>query len=96
MGDDERTLFSTLPGTLERFESAGFELIEMVLANGDGWDRYAAPHWRAVSDWLRANPDDAQAGVIRAMHKKSRAEHLAYVRRYLGWGVFVLREIETV
>ena len=93
MGDGERVLFTTLSGTLERFEQAGFELIEMVLANGDGWDRYAAPQWRAVSDWLRANADDAEADAIRAMHEKSRAEHLAYTRRYLGWGVFVLRQI---
>ena len=92
MGDGERTLFATLPGTLERFEASGFELIEMVLANGDGWDRYAAPQWRSVSDWLRAHPDDAQADTIRNMHEQSRRDHLAYARRYLGWGVFVLRQ----
>jgi SAM-dependent methyltransferase len=91
MGDGERNMFATLPGTLERIEQEGFELIEMVLANGDGWDRYAAPQWRAVSDWLRANPDDAQAATIRKMHEQSRRDHLAYTRRYLGWGVFVLR-----
>lgn len=92
MGDGERRLFATLPGTLARFEQAGFELIEMVLANGDGWDRYAAPQWRAVSDWLRANSTDPEVDTIRKLHEQSRRGHLAYARRYLGWGVFVLRQ----
>jgi SAM-dependent methyltransferase len=90
--EGDRDLFVDLSGTHKRIRDAGFELIEMVLANHDGWDRYAAPQWRAVSDWLRANPGDGHAGAIRALHEKSRADHLAYVRPYLGWGVFVLRQ----
>lgn len=90
--DGDRDLFTTLSGTHDRIPAAGFELIEMVLANLDGWDRYAAPQWRAVSDWLRDHPDDEHAAAIRALHEKSRADHLAHVRPHLGWGVFVLRQ----
>jgi hypothetical protein len=89
----DREQFTTLAGTHERFERAGLELIEMVAADLEGWDRYAAPQWRAVSDWLRAFPDDPDVETIRTMHEKTRREYLAYTRRYLGWGVFVLRSI---
>jgi SAM-dependent methyltransferase len=87
----DRELFVTLPATHKRLKEAGFELIEMVLADHGGWDRYAAPQWRALSDWLREHADEAEAGVIRGMHERARADYLAYTRRYLGWGIFVLR-----
>jgi SAM-dependent methyltransferase len=89
--DGDRDLFTTLARTHDRLREAGFELIEMVLANLDGWDRYAAPQWRAASDWLRENSAAPEADTIRSMHEKARADHLAFTRRYLGWGVFVLR-----
>jgi SAM-dependent methyltransferase len=86
-----RDEFTSLPGTLDRFEAAGCELIEMVLADGDSWDRYVAAQWRTVSDWLRANPTDPEAPGMRVYLADCRRSHLAYGRRYLGWGVFVLR-----
>ncbi|GAB4441873.1 MAG: class I SAM-dependent methyltransferase [Chloroflexi bacterium OHK40] len=87
----DRELFSSLAGTHERIEGAGLELVELVLADQHGWDRYVAPQWLAVSEWLRAHPEDPDAGAIRALHERSRREYLAYTRRYLGWGVFVCR-----
>jgi SAM-dependent methyltransferase len=83
--------FVSLAGTLDRFEAAGMELVEMVLADGDSWDRYAASQWLTISDWLRDNPEHPDAGDMRAFLAHSRRSHLAYNRRYLGWGVFVLR-----
>lgn len=83
--------FTSLPGTEDRFEASGFELIEMVLSNEDDWDRYYAPQWRTLSDWLLANPDDADAPAIRDFLHRSRRSHLEYGRQHLGWGVFVLR-----
>ncbi|WP_049579945.1 SAM-dependent methyltransferase [Streptomyces sp. SBT349] len=82
---------TSLPGTLDRCEEAGYELIEMLLADGDSWDRYAAAQWHTTSDWLRAHPEDPEADEIRRLLTTSRRDHLAYQRRYLGWGVFVLR-----
>ncbi|ONK13614.1 methyltransferase domain-containing protein [Streptomyces sp. MP131-18] len=82
---------ATLAGTLDRFQEAGCELIEMTLADGDSWDRYAAAQWHTTSDWLRDNPDAEDAAEIRSLLTSSRRAHLAYQRRYLGWGVFVLR-----
>ena len=88
----DREVFTSLAGTLDRIESAGLELVEMVLADHHGWDRYVAMQWMAVSDWLRANADDPQANEIRELYRHSRREYLTYGRRYFGWGVFVLRQ----
>jgi SAM-dependent methyltransferase len=82
--------FASLPGTLDRFDAAGVELVEMVLANGDSWDRYVASQWWTISDWLRAIPDDPDAPAMREFLDRARRTHLAYGRDYLGWGVFVL------
>jgi SAM-dependent methyltransferase len=85
--------FTTLAGTLDRFSAAGLELLEMVLADGDSWDRYAAAQWWTISDWLRANPDDPDAPAMREFLDRERRNHLAYIRDHLGWGVFVLRPL---
>lgn len=86
--------FVSLDGTLDRLESAGMNLIEMVLANQDSWDRYEAPQWMAVNDHLNANPDDPDASALREWIVKNRRAYLQYGRRYLGWGVFVLQVIK--
>jgi hypothetical protein len=81
----------SLPGTLDRFAEAGVELVEMVLADEDAWDRYVASQWWTVAAWLDGHPDHADAAGMREYLDRSRRSHLAYGRRYLGWGVFVLR-----
>ncbi|MEU4835911.1 methyltransferase domain-containing protein [Streptosporangium sp. NPDC023615] len=83
--------FTSLGGTLERFESCGVELAEMVLADGDGWDRYMASQWWSLADHLAAEPADPEADEIQEFLDRARSSHLRYGRRYLGWGVFVLR-----
>jgi SAM-dependent methyltransferase len=89
-----RETFSSLEGTLERFEAAELELVEMVLADHDSWDRYSATQWKTVSDWLREHPDDPDASRLRDWTSTSRTQYMTYGRRYLGWGVFVLRQFE--
>jgi len=88
----DRAAYTTLAGTLDRIEAAGYELIEMVLADHHGWDRYEAMHWQAVSDWLRASPHDPDAAEFGQLAARSRRAYLTYGRRYFGWGVFVLRQ----
>ncbi len=82
--------FTSLPGLVDRLQATGLELVEMVLADGDSWDRYAASQWWTVRNWLVANPDDAEAPAMRDFLATGRSRHLGFVRRYLGWGVFVL------
>jgi SAM-dependent methyltransferase len=88
IGEDD---FISLVGTLDRIESAGCELVEMVLADGDSWDRYSAAQWMTLSEWLRENPSDPDAAMIRATLEKDRRAYLEIGRRYFGWGVFVMR-----
>ena len=82
-----------LGGMVDRFAEADFELLDMVLADDDSWDRYAASQWWLLSDWLRANPDDPDAPRIREFFHYTRRSYLTYGRRYFGWGAFVLRGI---
>lgn len=83
--------FTSLVGTLDRIESLGMDLVEIVLADGDSWDRYYAAQWWTTREWLDANPDDPRASDVRAFRAASRRGYLAYSRRYLGWGVFVIK-----
>ncbi len=84
--------YTSLAGTLDRMESAGFELLEMVLADQNSWDRYEASQWFTLSDWLRANPDDPDTPELRTWLANNRRAYLEYGRDYFGWGVFVLRQ----
>lgn len=83
--------YTSLAGTADRFAAAGLELIEMVLADGDSWDRYAAAQWWTLDEWLRAHPDDPRSADVRTFLGHWRTVHLEFQRRYFGWGVFVLR-----
>jgi hypothetical protein len=82
---------TSLVGTADRLATAGLELVEMVLADQDSWDRYVAGQWWTLDGWLRANPDDPIAPDVRRFLEEARRSHLAYGRQYLGWGVFVGR-----
>jgi SAM-dependent methyltransferase len=84
-------LFTDLPGLLDRFGEADTDLVEMVLADEHSWDRYVAAQWWALRRWLDEHPDDERADQVRGFHDESRRSYLAHQRRYLGWGVFVLR-----
>ena len=83
--------FTSLVGTADRLAAAGVELVEMVLADQDSWDRYMAGQWWTLDAWLRANPDHEDAARVRQIYEDSRRWHLAYGRQYLGWGVLVGR-----
>lgn len=91
----EADTFGTLAETLDRIESAGLELVEMVLADTDSWDRYEAQQWMAVSNYLDENPDDHEADALRRWVADNRRAYLTYGRQYMGWGVFALREAQA-
>ncbi len=83
--------FVSLEGTLDRLEASGLELVEMVLASPDDWDRYEARQWRTIVAWLAANPDDPDHEAMRRFLDDGRRAYLRWYRDYLGWGVFVTR-----
>jgi hypothetical protein len=82
--------FLVLPELLELFDQHGYDVIEMVLANQDGWDRYEAAKWLTMRRWLEANPGDELAKEVRAQLTSEPQRYAAYTREYLGWGVFAL------
>jgi SAM-dependent methyltransferase len=88
VGEDD---FTSLVGTLDRFESVGLELVEMVLADQDSWDRYSVGQWWTMYEWQRANPNDSNVSAFGETNAQWRRTYLEYGRRYFGWGVFVLR-----
>lgn len=90
--DGDREMYTSLAGTHERIEAAGFELVEMVLADQQGWDRYVARQWIAISNWLRNHADDPDAAALWQWNEKEKHAYLTYGRRYFSWGVFVLRQ----
>jgi len=82
--------FLVLPELLASFGRLGYDVVEMVLADRDGWDRYEAAKWLTMRRWLEANPDDELAGAVRAELSSGPARYAAYTREYTGWGVFAL------
>jgi SAM-dependent methyltransferase len=82
--------FLMLPELLASFGQLGYDVVEMVLADQDGWDRYEAAKWLTMRRWLEANPDDELAKEVRAQLTSGPARYAAYTREYLGWGVFAL------
>jgi SAM-dependent methyltransferase len=82
--------FLTLPELLASFGHRGYDVVEMVLADEDGWDRYEAAKWLTMRRWLDANPGDELAREVRAALTSEPERYAAYTRQYLGWGVFAL------
>jgi SAM-dependent methyltransferase len=82
--------FLTLPELIASFGRHGYDVVEMVLADQDGWDRYEAAKWLTMRRWLEANPGDELATEVRAKLTSEPVRHAAYTREYLGWGVFAL------
>ena len=82
--------FLMLPELLASFGHRGYDVVEMVLADQDGWDRYEAAKWLTMRRWLEANPDDEFAEDVRAKLTSEPHRYAAYTREYLGWGVFAL------
>jgi len=82
--------FLMLPGLIASFGRIDYDVVEMVLADQDGWDRYEAAKWLTMRRWLEANPDDEMAQEVRDKLTSEPERHAAYTREYLGWGVFAL------
>jgi len=82
--------FRTLPGLVGHFGELGYDLVEMVLANEDSWDRYRAAQWLNIRTFLDANPQDELAPELRAELTKAPLDYARYGRQLLGWGVFAL------
>ena len=79
-----------LPELLASFGDLDYDVVEMVLANQESWDRYEAAKWLTMRRWLEANPDDDDAKAVRARLASEPERYARYTREYMGWGVFAL------
>lgn len=82
--------FRTLPELVEHVGELGWDVVEMVLADQDSWDRYQAAQWLNLRRWLDDHPDDELAAEVRAELDSGPARYARYQREHLGWGVFAL------
>ena len=82
--------FLLLPELLASFVRLGYDVVEMVLADQDSWDRYEAAKWLTMRRWLEANQADELAQEVRTILISEPERYAAYTREYLGWGVFAL------
>jgi len=82
--------FLMLPDLLASFSDLNYDVVEMVLADQEGWDRYEAAKWLTMRRWLEANPGDDLAKEVRAQLTLEPKRYASYTREYLGWGVFAL------
>lgn len=82
--------FLLLPDLIASFDALHYDVVEMMLASQDSWDRYEAAKWLTMRRWLDANPDDEFAPEVRAELTTSPERYTRYGRDYLGWGVFAL------
>jgi SAM-dependent methyltransferase len=82
--------FLLLPEIVASFGDLGYDVVEMVLADPEGWDRYEAAKWLTMRRWLEANPGDEFAKEVRAQLTSEPKRYVTCSREYLGWGVFAL------
>ena len=82
--------FLELPDFIASFDRLGYDVVEMVLADQNGWDRYEAAKWLTMRRWLDTNPNDELADEVRAMLTSEPKRYATFTREYLGWGVFAL------
>lgn len=82
--------FRELPDLMGSFHDLGYDIVEMMLADQDSWDRYTAAQWLNLRLWLDRNPDGDLAPEVREELATAPARYARFTREYLGWGVFAL------
>ena len=82
----------SLPGLLAQLGDLGYDVVEMVLADQDSWDRYQASQWFTMRTWLDEHPHDELADQVRTDLRTEPALYARSTREYVGWGIFALRQ----
>ncbi|WP_340539688.1 SAM-dependent methyltransferase [Nocardioides sp. GXZ039] len=82
--------FATLPELVRSFGEHGWDVVQMVLADPDDWDHYAAAQWLSTRRWLDENPGHELWQEMRDELDHAAYQHVAFTRPLLGWGVFAL------
>lgn len=89
---DEGEDFLPLLETIERFQAAGLELVTLIDASLDDWDRYESLHWLVADEWLAQHKGETDAEEIRVLNERFRDRYLRWQRELLGWAILVGRK----
>ena len=82
--------FLTLPDLLELFGAQGYDVVKMVGATEESWDRYMAPQWLSMRRWADAHPGHELHDEVRRLLATEPSQYAAGMRTHVGWGVFAL------
>ncbi|UOR02523.1 class I SAM-dependent methyltransferase [Leucobacter allii] len=82
--------YQTLPGLLASFGAQGYDVVDMVCATEESWDRYLAPQWLSMRRWADAHPGHELHDEIRRLLAAEPEQYARYMRTHFGWGVFAL------
>lgn len=90
-GAEEESDWLSLHEQIAELQSLDLDVIEMMLADQDSWDRYVAAQWRNIREFIGTHPNDELTPMFREELDTSPIQHTKYQREFLGWGVFVLK-----
>ena len=80
----------TLAQIVDAFESRGLSAVTLIRSSADDWDTYNSIKALSVSDWLEANPDDADAAEVRGWRARAVADLTA--PRVMEWAIVAGRK----
>lgn len=82
--------YLTLPDLLASFGMQGYDVVEMICATEESWDRYQAAQWLTMRRWADTNPGHELHDEVRRLLATEPAQYAAFTRTYFGWGTFAL------
>jgi SAM-dependent methyltransferase len=82
--------YLTLPDLLAAFGEKGYDVVEMLCATEESWDRYQAAQWLNMRRWADSNPGHELNDEVRRQLAAEPPQYAAFTRVYFGWGVFAL------
>jgi SAM-dependent methyltransferase len=88
--------FLPLPDTIERFRTAGLELVALIDSSLDDWDRYESLHWLTAEKWLTEHTHDPDAESIRVLNERFCDRYVRWQRELMGWAIIVGRKPRRV
>ena len=65
------------------------DVVGIVSANTDDWDRYESRQWLNAREWFDGNPDHPRRHEVLATSRAHRESYLRDERGQLGWSVLV-------
>lgn len=70
-------------------EGVGFDLVGLVSASLDDWDRYESRHWANIAAWAAQNPDHPKRDDMLIASRRYRNDYLTSERGRIGWSILV-------